>query len=41
MVETTEAHGSGGVVCAPIAHDIYEMILKKENARAAKNLANN
>jgi penicillin-binding protein 2 len=26
-------HGSGGGVCAPIAHDIYEAILKKENAR--------
>jgi DNA-binding transcriptional regulator YdaS (Cro superfamily) len=22
---------SGGVTCAPIAHDIYEEILKKEN----------
>jgi penicillin-binding protein 2 len=41
MVETTEPHGSGGIVCAPIAHDIYETILKKENAQAAKNLAHN
>src|SRR5882724_399989 len=24
--------GSGGIVCAPIAHDIYAEILKKENA---------
>jgi penicillin-binding protein 2 len=33
-------HGSGGLDCAPIAHDIYETILKKENA-AAKALAQN
>jgi cell division protein FtsI/penicillin-binding protein 2 len=31
--------GSGGVICAPVAHDIYEAILKKENAVAVKNLA--
>jgi penicillin-binding protein 2 len=41
MVETTESHGSGGTVCAPIAHDIYETILKKENAGAGKVLAQN
>ncbi len=39
MVESTGT-GSGGTVCAPIAHDIYETILKKENA-AAKALALN
>jgi penicillin-binding protein 2 len=33
-------HGSGGIDCAPIAHDIYETILKKENA-ATKALALN
>jgi penicillin-binding protein 2 len=32
MVESQNS-GSGGSVCAPIAHDIYEEILKKENAR--------
>jgi penicillin-binding protein 2 len=34
-------HGSGGLDCAPIAHDIYEEILKKENAAATKSLARN
>ena len=34
-------HGSGGLDCAPIAHDIYETILKKETAAAAKVLAQN
>ena len=29
MVQS-QNHGSGGVVCAPIAHDIYAEILKKE-----------
>ena len=33
MVQSGQ-HGSGGLVCAPIAHDIYETILKKENARS-------
>jgi penicillin-binding protein 2 len=40
MVQS-EATGSGGIVCAPIAHDIYEAILKKENVGAAKVLARN
>jgi penicillin-binding protein 2 len=31
MVQS-ESGGSGGIVCAPIAHDIYAEILKKENA---------
>ena len=31
--------GGGGSICAPIAHDIYEAILKKENAVVTKNLA--
>jgi penicillin-binding protein 2 len=34
-------HGSGGLDCAPIAHDIYEAILKKETAVPAKILAQN
>ncbi len=38
MVET-QATGSGGTTCGPIVHDIYEEILKKENAQ--KNLARN
>jgi penicillin-binding protein 2 len=41
MVESDDIHGSGGAICAPIAHDIYETILKKENVRAAKVLAQN
>jgi len=40
MVESTGS-GSGGTICAPIAHDIYEEILKKENAATAKSLARN
>jgi penicillin-binding protein 2 len=38
MVET-EAGGSGGLTCAPIAHDIYEEILKHENVDTPKTLA--
>lgn len=41
MVESDDIHGSGGTVCAPIAHDIYEAILKKENAKAGKIMARN
>jgi penicillin-binding protein 2 len=33
MVQS-ESGGSGGLVCAPIAHDIYEAILKKEKPDA-------
>ncbi len=32
--------GFGGTICAPIAHDIYEEILKKETSGATKSLAN-
>jgi cell division protein FtsI/penicillin-binding protein 2 len=38
MVESQDS-GSGGTVCAPIAHDIYETILKKENPPAPRILA--
>ena len=38
MVQS-EGRGSGGLVCAPIAHDIYAEILKKENATGSKSLA--
>ena len=31
MVQKGPGSGSGGIVCAPIAHDIYAEILKKEN----------
>jgi penicillin-binding protein 2 len=41
MVESEDIHGSGGMICAPIAHDIYETILKKENAAATKVVAQN
>ena len=32
---------SGGGTCAPIAHDIYEAILKNEKSEAPKVLAEN
>jgi penicillin-binding protein 2 len=32
MVQSDVTLGSGGTVCAPIAHDIYAEIVKKENA---------
>jgi penicillin-binding protein 2 len=35
MVQKGPGPGSGGIVCAPIAHDIYAEILKKENAAPA------
>lgn len=38
MVQS-EAGGSGGAVCAPIAHDIYEEILRKETAPKENPLA--
>lgn len=39
MVQS-ESSGSGGSICAPIAHDIYAEILKKENSGApAQTLA--
>jgi len=38
MVQS-DNHGSGGSVCAPIAHDIYAEILKKENSTAPRILA--
>ncbi|MGD1087833.1 MAG: penicillin-binding transpeptidase domain-containing protein [Verrucomicrobiota bacterium] len=41
VVVMVESGSSGGGTCAPIAHDIYETILKKENAPGAKNLARN
>ena len=40
MVESEDS-GSGGTVCGPIARDIYEAILKKQNAKAAEALAQN
>jgi penicillin-binding protein 2 len=39
MLQSPTLGGSGGDNCAPIAHDIYEAILKKENA--PKTLAKN
>jgi cell division protein FtsI/penicillin-binding protein 2 len=39
MVQSASERGSGGETCAPIAHDIYAAILKKQNSGAAKNLA--
>ena len=40
MVQS-EAGGSGGIICAPIAHDIYQAILRNGNALAAKMAARN
>ena len=31
MVQSPEEGGSGGIVCGPIAHDIYQAILKKKS----------
>jgi penicillin-binding protein 2 len=39
MVQSSYLHGSGGLVCAPIAHDIYAKILEKESAPGSKYLA--
>ncbi|HEX3889870.1 MAG TPA: penicillin-binding transpeptidase domain-containing protein, partial [Verrucomicrobiae bacterium] len=39
MVQSDVTIGSGGSVCAPIAHDIYAEILKKENSTAPRILA--
>ena len=38
MVQST-GKGSGGTVCAPIAHDIYEAIATKEIPPPARPLA--
>jgi penicillin-binding protein 2 len=38
MVQSDGSIGSGGSVCAPIAHDIYAEILKKENAPATPRI---
>ena len=38
MVQSTHG-GFGGTVCAPIAHDIYAEIVKKETAPAPRVLA--
>ena len=38
MIEST-GKGSGGTICAPIAHDIYEAILKKETPPPVRVLA--
>jgi cell division protein FtsI/penicillin-binding protein 2 len=39
MVQSDVTIGSGGTVCAPIAHDIYAEISKKENSPAPRMLA--
>jgi penicillin-binding protein 2 len=38
MVQSDTIIGSGGSVCAPIAHDIYEEIVKKEKSGGQNNL---
>ena len=40
LVESTD-RGSGGTVCAPIAHEIYKAIVTKERAAAQKGVALN
>jgi cell division protein FtsI/penicillin-binding protein 2 len=37
MVQSDATIGSGGSVCAPIAHDIYAEIVKKENSGGQNN----
>jgi penicillin-binding protein 2 len=37
----SESKGSGGGICAPIAHDIYEAILAKEHPVAPKTMSRN
>jgi penicillin-binding protein 2 len=39
VVVMVEGGASGGITCAPIARDIYETILKQENAARVKTLA--
>jgi penicillin-binding protein 2 len=39
VMVSTEMGGSGGIICAPIARDIYAEILKKENAPMPRILA--
>jgi penicillin-binding protein 2 len=39
VVVMVESGSSGGGTCAPIAHDVYEEILKQENALQNKTLA--
>ncbi len=41
MVQSDTTTGSGGSICAPIAHDIYEAILKKENGGKIPAIAKN
>jgi penicillin-binding protein 2 len=38
MVQSDGSIGSGGSVCAPIAHDIYAEILKKENSKTPSQI---
>jgi cell division protein FtsI/penicillin-binding protein 2 len=38
MVQSDATIGSGGSVCAPIAHDIYAEILKKENSPSSPEI---
>jgi len=40
MVQSTEEAGSGGLICGPIAHDIYAEILRKETAAGAVAASN-
>jgi penicillin-binding protein 2 len=39
VVVMVESGSSGGGTCAPIAHDVYQEILQKQNSGAAKMLA--
>jgi cell division protein FtsI/penicillin-binding protein 2 len=41
MVQVAGVHGSGGIVCAPIAHDIYEALVKKEQSINPRNVVLN
>jgi cell division protein FtsI/penicillin-binding protein 2 len=39
MLQSATERGSGGEICAPIAHDVYETILQKQNSSPPKILA--
>jgi penicillin-binding protein 2 len=39
VIVMVESGSSGGGTCAPIAHDIYEEIMKQENALQSRTLA--
>jgi penicillin-binding protein 2 len=41
VVVVVEGGSSGGGTCAPVAHDIYQAIVKRQQGGKAETLANN